>query len=621
MARSASSLKPLVALALALLGCLWLAAPALAAPTWLQPIELSESGSEPQVAANAEGDAVAIWERSEGSSSVIETSSRPAGGEWGAAVDLGPAGPYPNSQPGFGPNGKPQVAIGADGAAVATWLGYNGSDFVIESASRSAAGQWSAAAELSTAAEEPAAQVAIDAAGTAVAIWTGANRTPESARRPAGGQWSTPTELSTQSGSEPQIALDAAGDSTAVWSIREGPIQIASRPAGGQWSIPTALSAAGQIASSPEIAIDGAGGAVAAWAQYETSSRTIQSASRPAGGQWSAQTGLSPEGQSSFRPHIAADAAGDAVLIWERYVGSATVVESTSRPANGDWSTPTDLSAGQDAALAQLAMNASGDAVAVWTRVLEYENVIETAARPAGGQWGPPTEFSAAGGQSYSYSPQVAMDGGGDAVAVWPHYDGSSLTIQAAGYDAADPSIDSLSIPTSGETGTPLSLSVSTFDVWSAVEPTWSFGDGSSARGKSVSHTYAHPGEYEVTVTATDAVGNSSSATGTIAVTAKPAAVTGKLTPAPRVRLLYTPNHSHKPDPAGGPRYTFHFSDQNPEASFDCRLDDTRFKPCTSPSVYRHLSRGRHVLRVKSHGPDGEISATRIVHFYAGRRG
>jgi hypothetical protein len=618
MARSASSLRPLAALALALLGCLWLAVPALAAPTWLQPIELSPQASQPQVAANAEGDAVAIWERSEGSGSVIEASSRPAGGEWGAAVELGPAGPYPSDQPGFGLSGKPRVAIGADGAAVAIWLGYNGSDFVLESASRSAAGQWSAAAELSVAAEEPAAQVAMDAAGTAVAIWKGANRIPESASRPAGGQWSIPTELSAQEGFEPQIAVDGAGDSVAVWSTREGPIQTAGRPAGGGWSTPTALSAAGQLAYGPEIALDGAGDAAAAWVQYEDSSETIQSVGRPAGGQWSTQTALSAAGQYSFRPHIALDAAGDAVLIWERYVGSATVVESTSRSANGNWSAPTDLAAGQDAALAQVAMSAGGDAVAVWTRVLEYENVIETATRPAGGQWGPPAGFTAAAGQSYSYSPQVAMDAGGDAVAVWTHNDGSSLSVQAAGYDAADPSIDSLSIPTSGETGAPLAFSVSTFDVWSAVEPTWSFGDGSSASGESVSHTYAHPGKYEVTLTATDAVGNTSSASGTVVVAG--ATATGKLTPAPRVYLLYTPNHLHKPHPAGGPRYTFHFSDQNPEASFDCRLDGSRFRSCAPPMVYRRLSRGRHVFRVKSHGPDGEISATRIVHFYAGRR-
>jgi hypothetical protein len=64
----------------ALLGCLWLAVPALAARTWEQPIELSTRASMPQVKVNAKGDAVAIWERSEGKNSVIEASSRPAGG-------------------------------------------------------------------------------------------------------------------------------------------------------------------------------------------------------------------------------------------------------------------------------------------------------------------------------------------------------------------------------------------------------------------------------------------------------------------------------------------------------------------------------------------------------------
>lgn len=142
------------------------------------------------------------------------------------------------------------------------------------------------------------------------------------------------------------------------------------------------------------------------------------------------------------------------------------------------------------------------------------------------------------------------MDAGGDAVAVWTHNDGSSLSVQAAEYGIA---------------------------------------------------------------------GNTSSAPGTVGTPARPPAA-GKLTPAPWVHLLYTPNRPHKPHPAGGPRWTFHFSDQNPEASFDCRLDGSRFRSCAPPMVYRHLSRGRHVFRVKSHGPDGKISATRIVHFYAGRQ-
>lgn len=84
----------------------------------------------------------------------------------------------------------------------------------------------------------------------------------------------------------------------------------------------------------------------------------------------------------------------------------------------------------------------------------------------------------------------------------------------------------SLSIPASAERGRPAAFSVAPFDVWSPVAATsWSFGDGGSAQGSAVSHAFAKPGNYPVTVASTDAVGNSSSAAGTVMVkdTIKPA--------------------------------------------------------------------------------------------------
>ncbi len=52
----------------------------------------------------------------------------------------------------------------------------------------------------------------------------------------------------------------------------------------------------------------------------------------------------------------------------------------------------------------------------------------------------------------------------------------------------------------------------------------WSFGDGSSATGTAVTHTYPHTGSFPVTVTATDALGNSTSQSGSITVAASTSA-------------------------------------------------------------------------------------------------
>ena len=80
--------------------------------------------------------------------------------------------------------------------------------------------------------------------------------------------------------------------------------------------------------------------------------------------------------------------------------------------------------------------------------------------------------------------------------------------MQAAGYDFAGPQLRGLSIQATGTAGRPVSFGVSPLDVFSGVSSTrWSFGDGQSASGTAVSHTYANAGTYHASVTATDGNG------------------------------------------------------------------------------------------------------------------
>jgi PKD domain len=512
-------------LALATLGVLLvmavLPAGAIAAPTWLAPNDLSvagQSAKEPQVAVDAAGDAVAVWRRYDGSDYIIQSASRPAGGNWGPPVDL--SAPGQNAE-------EPQVAVDAAGDAVAVWRRFNGSSLVIQAASRSADGTWEPAVELSASgedAEEPA--VSVDPAGDAVAVWTrsdGSDDIVQAVTRPAGGVWQSTVDLSAtgSNASRPHVTLDAAGDAVAVWERFNGAneiVQAAGRQAGGTWQAPTNLSEASEDAEEPAVSVDPAGDAVAVWWRYDGSNEIIQAASRPAGGTWQGPTNLSAPGDGAIEPHVAVDPAGDAVAVWTRYDGSDYIVQSASRAAGGTWGAPADLSTmGQDAGHAEVGVDAAGDAVAVWERFDGSNFVVQAASRAAGGAWGQPQDLSAPGRNAEE--PAVAVDSQGDAVAAWERNDGSEEIVQAAGYDAAGPQLRSLSIPTAGTVGVPLSFSVSPFDVWSALgATTWSFGDGTSAVGTAVSHTYGAPGTYTVKVTGADALGNTSTSTGTVAI-------------------------------------------------------------------------------------------------------
>jgi hypothetical protein len=499
------------------------AASAGAAPAWLAPVDLSVAGQSvfvPQVAFDAQGNAVAVWGRSNGTNSIVQGAVRPAGGSWQAPVDLSAAG-----QNAY----YPQVAFDAQGNAVAVWSRYDGVNYIVQGAVRPAAsGVWEAPADLSAAGQSASgAQVAVDAQGNALAVWhrySGSNWIVQGAVRPAGGAWQAPVDLAVGA-SAPQVAVDAQGNAVAVWERCNGTdcmVQGAVRAAGGAWQAPVDLSLAGQSVLDPQVAVDAQGNTVAVWSRSDGTDYIVQGAVRPAAsGVWQAPVDLSGAGQSAVAAQVAVDAQGDTVAVWQRANGTDYIVQGAVRAAGGAWQAPVDLSAaGPSTSGPQVAFDAQGNAVAVWTRFNGANFIVQGAVRAATGAWQAPVDLSAAG-RNADFA-QVAFDAQGNAVAVWQRYDGAEWIAQGAGYDAAGPLLQALSIPTTGTAGQPLSLSVAPLDVWSGLTTSWSFGDGASARMTSATHSYAVPGSYNLAVTSTDALDNTTTATRTITITPAP---------------------------------------------------------------------------------------------------
>jgi hypothetical protein len=95
-------------------------------------------------------------------------------------------------------------------------------------------------------------------------------------------------------------------------------------------------------------------------------------------------------------------------------------------------------------------------------------------------------------------------------------------------YDATPPVLGAIAAPGSPAAGTPVSLSVPASDAISGVSVAWSFGDGGSANGAVVSHTWSAPGTYTVQVTATDGAGNTARTSAQVAVADRTAPVIGQ---------------------------------------------------------------------------------------------
>jgi hypothetical protein len=510
---------------LCLMGAL-LAATASATPSWLAPSDPSAIGRDafhPQVAVDPAGDAVVVWERSDGTYRIIETSTRAAGGGW-----LPPQGLSTGGQNAF----SPQVAADSAGDAVAVWDRYNGSNYLVEAATRMAGADWQAPVELSATGQDGLfPQIALDSAGDAVAVWDtrkGSDYVIEAATRAAGGAWQTGEEISAPGKDleEPhaRVAVDPAGDAVAAWERYNGAnyiVEAATKTSGAPWLPAQELSAAGQDAFSADVAVDPAGNAAAVWQRSNGTNQIIETATRTPGALWLPAKELSAAGENAFGAHVAVDQAGNAVAGWIRSNGTNSVVEAATRAPGAPWLPAEELSAaGQDASGLQVALNPAGDAVAVWTRSDGANQIVEAVDKLPGGAWALPARGLSGIGQN-AESPAVAVDPAGDAVATWDRSNGANTIVQAVGYDATGPQLRSLSIPPAGTAGQPLPVSVSPFDVWSALGGiSWSFGDGGSAGGGSATHTYVRPGSYEVTVSAADVLGNTTSAVGTVEISA-----------------------------------------------------------------------------------------------------
>jgi hypothetical protein len=291
---------------------------------------------EPQLAVNANGDAVAVWYQFDGINDVIEAASLPAGGTWSAPQRL--------SMPGGDCYG-PHVAIDANGAATVVWYRYNGGvpPGIVQAATRSAGGVWTMPQSLSTAPQDSSEpQVASDPRGDVTAVWSSFNGSTdviEAATLPAGGGWSSAYQLSTGGDADaPQVAIDGQGTATAVWEWDSSDglsalVQAATQAAGGNWSVPAAISLAGQDAGEPQIAADAAGDVAAVWYRFNGLADVIEAATRPAGGSWSASEQLS--GGDAYQPQIALWASGKAAAVWYLANGSSAVIQASSTSTAG----------------------------------------------------------------------------------------------------------------------------------------------------------------------------------------------------------------------------------------------------------------------------------------------
>jgi hypothetical protein len=309
----------------------------------------SQNAVYPSVAMNDRGDTIVTWLGSDGSHEIAQASFRPAGGSFGTPVMLSAAGQNASF---------PRAAIDAAGDATVVWYRSNGSNEIVEQATRSAAtGSFSAAQPLSAALQSASyATVAMDAAGDTAVAWSrsnGSNLIAQAVVRPAGGSFGPVAELS-EAGADavfPRIALDGRGDPTVVW-MRNSAIQISSGTVSGAFSSPLNL---GYPYIFPVLAEDPAGDVLVGF--YNALEPNAAAVFRPAGEGFGLAKTVSPAGQplvispvgSELGFNVGIDASGDGLFGFATHaannIGGEALLDAAGPALNG-LSIPASATAG-----------------------------------------------------------------------------------------------------------------------------------------------------------------------------------------------------------------------------------------------------------------------------------
>ena len=186
-------------------------------------------------------------------------------------------------------------------------------------------------------------------------------------------------------------------------------------------------------AGSPQVAMDDAGKAIAVWRQYDGSQFSIY-ANYFDGKEWDSAELIetSTTGNANY-PQIAMNGDGKAMVVWEYRVSGHTSI-MTNNFDGSEWGIPQNVG-NDDADSPQIAMNEDGEAFGVWR---QYNNFLyDISAGSFDGTSWDTAKLIDYDNNGSAYSPQIAMDDAGNAVAVWKQYDGFRYNIWANHFDAS----------------------------------------------------------------------------------------------------------------------------------------------------------------------------------------
>jgi PKD domain len=490
-----------------------------------------------RIAMSPDGTAFVVYSNGGDASNAQWLRVRPPGGDWSAPLPLTAVGTY-------GAN-----AIAVDGQSSATVFYFSqDSDLHMRVAARTITSS-GALGDQQFVSTPGVNAVLIDAdgdgAGHVAVMWATGSGDVFVRHRSAGTDF-TPAIDAPALANAPNgvttgaVATAGNGETAAAWAgFHDGTHTTADVTAQMLGGSPRTLSVLNGVVGGLDVAGSPTGNVVATFTQNGATSLASNGAefvsTRAPGGGFTASTAPGPADLSQA-PRAALDASGKGYIVWnEPTIGAVArrVVLATASPG-GTVGDPVPISDGVGAVNdgGGIAVDPAGDVLLGWWQANGNPpagQVYKGAFIPAGGTptvttiSGPAINFA-----SYAtLHGQPALDANGDGLLsqIGDQLSSDGNVLRGVEFDHG-PLLGGLSVPATGVAGTSLSFGVAPVGVWAPVsgDATWSFGDGTSATGASVTHTFAVAGSYAVTVSATNTRGVVSSRTQTVAVAPAPAA-------------------------------------------------------------------------------------------------
>ncbi|WP_300667858.1 sialidase family protein [Desulfoluna sp.] len=276
--------------------------------------ELIDDGTSkaytPKIAMNADGSALMVWYQYVGNVSVVWAKSFD-GTNWGTAETIGS---------GNGTAYDPQIAMAADGSALAVWRQkYDGAFKICANSFDGIKKQWGTAEKIEEGTSDSARpQIAICADGSALAVWNQsggsvwANSFDGTQK-----QWGEAKKIGDDDAYNPQIAMATDGSALMTWN-QIGASVWANSFNGTDWG--TAVVIADDNTGNgynPQIAMTTDGSALVVWEQQDDCYRNIWT-NFFNGTDWGTAKIIEDDNGIASAPQIAMAADGSAVVVWEQ---------------------------------------------------------------------------------------------------------------------------------------------------------------------------------------------------------------------------------------------------------------------------------------------------------------